>query len=234
MLTRKQKELLLFIHERTKNGDIAPSFEEMKSHLGLKSKSGIHRLITALVERGFIERLPHRARALNVIKLPPGYEDRGHNKSSTDAPYSDTLSKGRNSYTHNTSPIRDIPLYGKIAAGTPIEAIRNESGTMSIHASTIRPGKEYYALQVDGDSMIKAGINDKDFVIIRKQDNAENGDIVVALIDNEEVTLKRFRRKGPVIDLVPENDRFDVQSFSEDRVKIQGVLSTLIRSYEIH
>ncbi len=220
MLTKKQKELLLFIHERLSSGEIAPSFDEMKNALGLKSKSGIHRLITALVERGYIQRLPHRARALEVKKLPEGY----------------ILYKNTNNITQKseltplTQSVDTIPLYGKIAAGSPIEAIRDEGQVIDIPAGMAGKG-DLYALTVDGDSMIKAGINDGDTVIIKRQQNARDGDIVVALIDGEEVTLKRIYRKEGKVVLQPENDEYAPKVLSPEQVEIQGVISSLIRTY---
>lgn len=222
MLTRKQKDLLLFIHERMAGGDIAPSFEEMKDALGLKSKSGIHRLINALVERGYLERMHHRARALEVKKLPEGY-----------APAANDSSKPAQ-VTRNINAVSaaaaQVPLYGRIAAGTPIEAIRDEGTLVDIPPSLLGHG-EHYALEVDGDSMIKAGINDGDIVIIRKEETARNGDIVVALIDDSEVTLKRFRRSGSKIILEPENDSYEPRVLDPERVQVQGHLAGLYRSY---
>ncbi len=224
MLTQKQKDLLVFIHERMQTGDIAPSFEEMKNALGLKSKSGIHRLISALVERGYLERLPHRARALEVTRMPEGYVEVSDNveeaKTSTPA--------NNNSYSDSTNI---VPLYGRIAAGTPIEAIRDESGQVEIPLSMMSRNGEHYALEVDGDSMINAGIHNHDIVIIRKAETAENGMIVVALVDGEEVTLKRFRRSGNKIILEPENDEYEPQVLDPERVKIQGHLVSLMRTY---
>ena len=189
------------------DGDIAPSFDEMREALGLKSKSGIHRLITALVERGYLERLPHRARALEVKRLPEGYSASG---SST---------------TINTvaaaSTMESVPLYGRIAAGSPIEAIRDENGSVELPPHMIGNG-EHYALEVDGDSMVKAGINDGDTVIIKKANQANDGDIVVALVDGEEVTLKRLKRQGGKIVLIPENDDYSEQVYTPDQVQIQG------------
>ncbi|MCB1562344.1 MAG: transcriptional repressor LexA [Alphaproteobacteria bacterium] len=225
MLTQKQRDLLFFIHERMKDGDVPPSFEEMKQALGLKSKSGIHRLISGLEERGYLERLPHRARALEIKKLPEGFKTQDmqpqfdlHQNHST--PVSSPTYTGAN----------DIPLLGRIAAGTPIEAIRDEGQAIAVPPSLLGRG-EYYALTVDGDSMIKAGIHDHDTVVIQRCDTAENGTIIVALVDGEEVTLKRLRRAGGKIVLEPENDDYEPRIFEPERVKIQGRLTGLIRSY---
>ncbi len=213
MLTRKQRDLLLFIHERLGKDDVPPSFEEMKNALGLKSKSGIHRLISGLEERGYIERLPHRARALEIKKLPDSFEEKKSAPANTNFDAFDT-----------------IPLLGKIAAGTPIEAIRDEGQTIQVPPGFAGSG-ELYALTVDGDSMIKAGINDHDTVIIKRCDTAENGTIIVALVDGEEVTLKRLRRAGNKIVLEPENDAYEPQILEPERVQIQGRLVSLMRSY---
>ena len=215
MLTKKQRELLILIHERMKTGDIAPSFDEMREELGLKSKSGIHRLITGLVERGYLERLPNRARALEVKKLPEGYED------------SDTNNVVQMPVANNTV---EVPLYGRIAAGSPIEAIRDENGAVELPPMMIGSG-DHYALEVDGDSMIKAGINDGDTVIIQKTENVRNGDIVVALVDGEEVTLKRLERRGGQVVLIPENDEYQEQVYTPEQVQIQGKLASLMRTY---
>lgn len=226
MLTRKQRDLLLFIHERMKGEDIAPSFEEMKNALGLKSKSGIHRLISGLEERGYIERLPHRARALEIKRLPDGFKDSPtHNTTSS----SDATSLDIN-MAANAPSFESIPLLGKIAAGTPIEAVRDEGSVIQVTPDMITHG-EHYALSVDGDSMINAGIHDGDTVIIQRCNHAENGAIVVALVDEEEVTLKRLRRAGEKIVLEPENEDFEPQIFEPHRVKIQGRLTSLMRSY---
>lgn len=219
MLTRKQRELLLLIHDRMQEGDVAPSFDEMREALGLKSKSGIHRLITALVERGYLERLPHRARALEVKRLPEGY-----------SASSDDVKSSVPSAAVAASAMDSIPLYGRIAAGSPIEAIRDESGSVEVPPFMLGSG-EHYALEVDGDSMIKAGINDGDTVIIKKVNQANDGDIVVALVDGEEVTLKRLKRKGGKIILVPENDEYSEQVYSPEQVQIQGKLASLLRTY---
>lgn len=221
MLTKKQRELLLFIHDRMKLGDVAPSFEEMKEALSLKSKSGIHRLITSLVERGYLERLPNRARALEVKKLPEGFKSEAAKagKPSLKDKIMDTV-----------SDLVSLPLLGKIAAGTPIEAIRNENDFFDVPANLLGNG-DHYALRVDGDSMIKAGINDEDIVIIRKTNQARDGKIVVALVDGQEVTLKRLRRDAGKVILEPENDAYKPRVLTADRVQIQGELSSLIRTY---
>ena len=219
MLTRKQRDLLLFIHERMSKDDVAPSFEEMKDALDLKSKSGIHRLITGLVERGYIERLPHRARALEIKRLPEGIKPETAQKKSASAPV-----------FANDSSFNSIPLYGRIAAGTPIEAIRDEGSFLQVPPEMTGAG-EHYALTVDGDSMINAGIHDQDTVIIKRCDTAENGAIVVALVDNEEVTLKTLRRSGNKVILEPQNDKYEPRVLEPSRVKVQGRLVSLMRSY---
>ncbi|MFN3827553.1 MAG: transcriptional repressor LexA [Micavibrio sp.] len=228
MLTRKQKDLLLFIHERMQQGDVAPSFEEMKDALGLKSKSGIHRLISALVERGYLERLPHRARALEVRKLPDGYSPAANDRS----PAATTSRNIRivQSLAEEASTAEIIPLYGKIAAGTPIEALRDEGTTIEIPPAMLGRG-EHYALKIAGDSMINAGIHDGDTVIIQRCDTAENGTIVVALVDDHEATLKRIRRSGSKIILEPENDEYEPRVLEPERVKVQGRLVSLMRTY---
>ena len=226
MLTQKQKDLLLFIHDRLSQGDIAPSFEEMREELGLKSKSGIHRLITALVERGYIERLPHRARALHVKKLPPGSEIAVDDMSDV----ANTTAEINAVYNQANSIINAIPLCGKIAAGTPIEAIRNDGESIDVPPGLLGRG-EHYALTVEGDSMINAGIHDSDTVIIQRTSSCHNGDIVVALIDDQEATLKRFYHEKQHIILKPENDSYEAREFDQERVRIQGVLKTLIRNY---
>jgi repressor LexA len=231
MLTKKQRDLLIFIHERMKSGDVAPSFEEMKDQLGLKSKSGIHRLIGALVERGYLERLPHRARALEVRKLPEGYKESAGN-SNIPANNPKPLPDMRNVIAAQAMNFEPIPLYGRIAAGTPIEAVRDEVATIEIPPSMLgNAGGELYALEVDGDSMINAGINHKDIVVIRRTERAENGTIVVALVDDSEVTLKRLRRSGNKIILEPENDQYEPRVLEPERVKIQGKLVSLMRTY---
>ena len=220
MLTKKQKDLLILIHERVGEEGIPPSFDEMREALGLKSKSGIHRLITALVERGYLERLPNRARALEVKRLPEGY---GANKSSRQP-------QASMSATIAATQMASIPLMGRIAAGTPIEAIRDESTLIEVPPALMGSG-EYYALEVDGDSMVKAGINDGDTVIIKRCDNAEDGAIIVALVDGEDVTLKRLKRTGGKIHLIPENDDYETRVLEPSRVRIQGRLTSLMRTY---
>lgn len=220
MLTKKQRELLIYIHEHMSGDDIAPSFEEMKDALGLKSKSGIHRLITGLVERGYLERLPHRARALAIKKLPDGL------KTAEDSPPPPAQIPAY----QIPDTMMEIPLYGKIAAGTPIEAIQHEGSNVFVAQDMMGAG-EHYALIVEGDSMIKAGIHDSDTVIIQRCSNAENGTIIVALVDGEEATLKRLRRAGNKIVLEPENDTYEPQILEPERVQIQGRLVSLMRSY---
>ncbi|MEM7650801.1 MAG: transcriptional repressor LexA [Pseudomonadota bacterium] len=220
MLTKKQRDLLVFIHERLQEDDVPPSFEEMKEALGLKSKSGIHRLISGLEERGYIERLPHRARALEIKRLPDGMKkDAG---DSTVVPF--------NAPPASEAQFDQVPLYGKIAAGTPIEAIANEGEFVQIPPG-FAGGGDLYALTIEGDSMINAGINDSDTVIIKRCDTAENGAIIVALVDDEEATLKRLRRAGGKIVLEPENDAYEPRILEPERVKIQGKLVSLMRSY---
>ena len=219
MLTAKQRELLLFIDARLKESGISPSFDEMREALDLKSKSGVHRLISALEERGFIRRLPNRARALDVVKLP---EIR---PSATVTP----IRAGAAPAPAPANDTIDIPLHGRIAAGTPIEALQGTEN-FSVPAALLGPG-EHYALEVSGDSMVEEGILDGDFALIRKVDSARDGEIVVALIDNEEATLKTYRREGRNIRLDPANSRYDPQIYDESRVAIQGRLSGLIRRY---
>jgi repressor LexA len=216
MLTAKQHELLLFIDSRLKESGISPSFDEMREALDLKSKSGVHRLISALEERGFIRRLPNRARALEVIKLP---ETRA---SATVTPIRPVTPAAAND-------TMEIPLHGRIAAGTPIEALQGTE-TFAVPAALLGGG-EHYALEVSGDSMVEEGILDGDFALIRKVDAARDGEIVVALIDDEEATLKTYRREGRMIRLDPANSRYEPQRYDESRVKIQGRLAGLIRRY---
>lgn len=230
MLTKKQRDLLIYIHEKIATGDVAPSFDEMKDALGLKSKSGIHRLINALVDRGFLERLPNKARALNVRRLPEGYEP--GERDVTEAAQKARLVHNLKDFTveQDRRLIVQVPLCGKIAAGSPIEAIQHEGQAIEIPSSLLGRG-EHYALTIDGDSMVEAGIQDGDVVLIQKTDRADNGDIVVALIDGQEATLKRLRRRGGHVDLIPENRHYEIRTYEADRVHIQGKLSGLFRQY---
>jgi len=236
MLTRKQHELLMFIHERMKESGIPPSFDEMKDALDLASKSGIHRLITALEERGFIRRLPNRARALEVVKLPDSMNPSLGGRKVKFEPSVIEGSLGKVSSPHSSSSIDDyarpisIPVMGRIAAGTPIEAIQTHSHTIAVPPEMLGAG-EHYALEVRGDSMIDAGIFDGDTVLIRKQESAGTGEIVVALVDDEEATLKRLRRKGNTIALEAANPAYETRIFGSDRVKVQGRLVGLLRKY---
>jgi repressor LexA len=233
MLTAKQRELLLFINQRLTATGVSPSFDEMKDALRLKSKSGIHRLVSGLEERGFIRRLPHRARALEVVKLPEESAapavDRGG--------FSATVIRGDFKASLPGAPVApdveavELPLYGRIAAGTPIEALRDQSSSVGVPASLLGRAGEHYALEVAGDSMIEAGILDGDTVIIERSDTAENGAVVVALIDDQEVTLKRLRRRGASIALEPANKAYETRIFGPDRVKVQGRLVGLLRRY---
>lgn len=232
MLTKKQLELLRFIDRHTRAHGVSPSFEEMKEAVNLRSKSGIHRLVTALEERGFLRRLRHRARALEVIKLPPtGAETLA--PTSRFAP--SVIEGGRRpalsgTATNGESETVNLPFYGRIAAGTPIEALRDPNETFELPA-TMLGGGSHYALEVEGDSMIDAGILHGDTVIIRQCDAAETGQIVVALIDEIEVTLKRFRRKGESVALEAANPAYETRIFGPGRVRIQGRLVNLIRRY---
>jgi repressor LexA len=221
MLTRKQHELLSFIHERLGETGVSPSFEEMKAALDLKSKSGVHRLISALEERGFIRRLANRARALEVLKMP---EKAGGGNVVPLRATSPTPPAAANS-----NDIVELPLHGRIAAGTPIEALQGTE-SLAVPAALLGPG-EHYALEVAGDSMVEEGILDGDYALIRKTDTARDGEIVVALINDEEATLKTFRREGQMIRLDPANRRYDPQRYRPDQVVIQGRLSGLLRRY---
>lgn len=233
MLTRKQYELLRFISERLKESGVPPSFDEMKDALDLRSKSGIHRLITALEERGFIRRLPNRARAIEVIKLPELQAAAGTRRGFTPSVIEGNLGKVRTT----SSPPGDegerpvaVPVMGRIAAGTPIEALQTRSHTISVPPDMLGSG-EHYALEVRGDSMVEAGILDGDVALIQRNESADTGDIVVALIDDEEATLKRFRRRGASIALEPANAGYEVRILPPNRVKIQGKLIGLYRKY---
>lgn len=234
MLTRKQYELLMFIDQRLRATGISPSFDEMKDALDLKSKSGIHRLITGLEERGFIRRLAHRARALEVVKLPDNSADLSLPPASPK--FSPTIIKGGLTSLAGAAPVASnadavsLPLWGKIAAGTPIEALNDHSAKIEVPVSMLGSG-EHYALSVEGDSMIEAGILDGDIVIIRRCNTAEAGTIVVALVDQIEATLKRLRRRGASIALEPANKAYETRIFPPDRVEVQGRLVGLLRQY---
>jgi repressor LexA len=239
MLTKKQHELLLFINKRLAETGICPSFDEMKESLGLKSKSGVHRLITGLEERGFIRRLAHRARALEVARLPENMNPTPVTVAAKEGPrpaFAPTVIRGDfgnalpGASVAQPADTIQLPLYGRIAAGTPIEALRDNSMSVDVPASLLGRG-DHYALEVDGDSMVNAGILDGDTVVIERCDVADNGTIVVALIDNSEVTLKRLRRKGDSIALEPANPAYETRIFGPDRVRLQGRLAGLIRRY---
>ncbi|MBQ4826445.1 transcriptional repressor LexA [Leisingera sp. HS039] len=235
MLTKKQLQLLEFIHKRLQRDSVPPSFDEMKVELDLRSKSGIHRLITALEERGFIRRLPHRARAIEIIRLPeslggapdgqgfaPKVIDGGQTQPSPSAPAA-------------AKPMRqaavELPVMGRIAAGVPIEAISQVSHQVAVPGGMIAPNGQHFALEVKGDSMIEAGINDGDIVVIRETGTADNGDIVVALVEGHEATLKRYQRQGSMIALEAANPAYETRRYPEDQVQIQGQLVGLIRTY---
>lgn len=227
MLTRKQLELLDFIQKRVARDGVPPSFDEMKDALDLRSKSGIHRLITALEERGFIRRLAHRARAIEIVKLPEAMDRAGFSPK--------VIAGDRKDPPHSARPVEvtamELPVMGRIAAGVPIEAISEISHHVAVPGSMLSGRGQHYALEVRGDSMIEAGINDGDIVVIREQDSADNGDIVVALVEGQEATLKRFRRKGGMIALEAANPAYETRLLREDQVKVQGRLVGLIRSY---
>ncbi len=239
MLTRKQHELLLFVHERLRESGIPPSFDEMKDALNLASKSGIHRLITALEERGFIRRLPNRARALEVIRLPDSLSQ----SPVTQRRFAPSIIEGslgrnvpgprsvsRSDNDDDSSRAIGVPMMGRIAAGVPISAIQHQTSMVSCPADMLGEG-EHYALEVKGDSMIDAGIFDGDTVLIKRSDTCNTGDIIVALVDDEEATLKRFRRKGASIALEAANPAYETRIFGPDRVKVQGKLVGLMRRY---
>ena len=227
MLTKKQKNLLLFINKKLRSSGVSPSYEEMKESLNLKSKSGIHRLISALEERGFIKRLAHKARALEVIKLPETASANDIYNSFSPSVIRGGLDESSN---RNNSDENEIPVLGKIAAGTPVEAIQNEVSRIPLPSNIEKDG-EFFGLKVQGDSMIEAGINDGDTVIVRKADTAENGKIVVALIDDHEAMLKRIRRKGKTVALESANRNYETKIFGPDRVKVQGILVSLYRNF---
>ena len=227
MLTKKQKNLLLFINKKLRSSGVSPSYEEMKESLNLKSKSGIHRLISALEERGFIKRLAHKARALEVIKLPETASANDIYNSFSPSVIRGGLDESSN---RNNSDENEIPVLGKIAAGTPVEAIQNEVSRIPL-PSNIEKNGEFFGLKVQGDSMIEAGINDGDTVIVKRVDTAENGKIVVALIDDHEAMLKRIRRKGKTVALESANRNYETKIFGPDRVKVQGILVSLYRNF---
>ena len=226
MLTKKQRNLLLFINKKIRSTGISPSYEEMKDSLNLKSKSGIHRLISALEERGFIRRLAHKARALEVLKLPEAASANDIYNS-----FSPSVIKGGLDTENTKKNINEIPVLGKIAAGTPIEAIQNEVSKISLPEELSNNG-EHFGLKISGDSMIEAGINDGDTIIVKKTNTANNGQIVVALIDDHEAMLKRIRKKGKVVALESANERYETKIFGPDRVKVQGVLVSLYRNFQ--
>lgn len=233
MLTKKQLDLLNFIHKRVQRDGVPPSFDEMKEALDLRSKSGIHRLITALEERGFIRRLAHRARAIEIVKLPEslggepqgGFKPRVIDGDKPDAP------PPAGARAVSTVDATAVPLVGRIAAGLPIEAINQNSASVAVPGQMLSGQGDHYALEVKGDSMIDAGINDGDVVVIRETSAADNGDIVVALIEDHEATLKRFMRQGSSIALEAANPAYETRIFTEDKVKVQGKLVGLIRTY---
>ena len=238
MLTKKQHELLMFINERLKETGVPPSFDEMKDALDLRSKSGIHRLITALEERGFLRRLPNRARALEIIKLPDSFpsglassaRSRGFSPSVIEGSLGKVPDKKESLDNSDAGSSVLVPVMGRIAAGVPISAIQSHSHTIPVPPDMLATG-EHYALEVRGDSMIDAGILDGDTVLIKKQQNADSGDIVVALVDDEEATLKRLRRKGGSVALEAANPAYETRIFGPDRVKVQGRLIGLMRQY---
>jgi repressor LexA len=227
MLTRKQRDLLDFIHKRVERDGVSPSFDEMKEALDLRSKSGIHRLITALEERGFIRRLAHRARALEILKMPDSADSRGFVPQVIEGDRAET--------PRGAMPVEaaasELPVMGRIAAGTPIEAISEVASHVAVPQQMLGSGRSHYALEVKGDSMIEAGINDGDIVVIEEGATADNGDIVVALVEGQEATLKRLRRKGGMIALEAANAAYETRVFRDDQVAVQGKLVGLIRSY---
>ena len=230
MLTKKQKNLLIYINEKLKSDGVSPSYAEMRISLNLKSKSGIHRLISALEERGFIKRLAHKARALEVVKLPENASAKDLFNNFKPSLIKGGLDESNVNNSYKNSEQKYIPLIGKIAAGLPIEAIEDFAEDIPAPPGTKNPN-DFFALRVEGDSMINAGINDGDTVIIRKTNIAENGKIVVALIDDHEATLKRYRKKSNAIALESANPSYETRIFNPDRIKIQGVLSSLYRNF---
>ncbi|MFY0596003.1 MAG: transcriptional repressor LexA [Cognatishimia sp.] len=235
MLTKKQKDLLEFIHKRLQKDGVPPSFDEMKDALDLRSKSGIHRLITALEERGFIRRLAHRARAIEIVKLPEGMAPVGRmggfEPKVIDGPHPSPAQAANVTPDEVQLFARELPVMGRIAAGVPIEAISHVHHHVAVPGQMLKSGGQHYALEVKGDSMINAGINDGDVVILRETGSADNGDIVVALIEDEEATLKTYRRVGSSIALEAANPAYETRVFPDDQVRVQGRLVGLIRSY---
>ncbi|MCH2077648.1 MAG: transcriptional repressor LexA [Rhodobacteraceae bacterium] len=233
MLTQKQKDLLMFIHKRLQRDGVPPSFDEMKEALDLRSKSGIHRLITALEERGFIRRMAHRARAIEIVRLPDGVAPpaapAGFNPKVIDGDRPDSTPS--NAMNVEAIGAVELPVMGKIAAGVPIEAISHAHSHVAVPGNMLGGKGEHYALEVKGDSMIDVGINDGDIVVIRETSSADNGDIVVALVEGQEATLKRYRRRGSTIALEAANPAYETRMYSEDQVAVQGCLVGLIRTY---
>lgn len=230
MLTRKQHDLLHFIHKRLQRDGVPPSFDEMKDALDLRSKSGIHRLITALEERGFIRRLAHRARAIEIVRLPESIEGGGAGSFQPAVIDGGRPDRPAAALAVGSSAV-ELPVMGRIAAGTPIEAIQSVSHNIAVPGAMLGGTGRHYALEVKGDSMIEAGINSGDVVVIREQSTAENGDIVVALIEGEEATLKTFRRRGHTIALEAANPAFQTRLYQDHQVNVQGKLVGLIRTY---
>lgn len=248
MLTKKQYDLLMFIHRRVQRDGVSPSFDEMKAALDLRSKSGIHRLITALEERGFIRRLPHRARAIEIVRLPENFEGRGRGgfrpsviegdlgrhevpQGTGNGAGQDAIATIGGRPTEIDADTRSVPLIGRIAAGLPIEALQQGAVRIGVPSAMCASSGEHYALEVKGDSMVDAGIQEGDVVVVRRQSTADNGDIVVALIDDHEATLKRLRRKGGAIALEAANPAYGTRLYRSDQVKIQGRMVGLIRTY---
>ncbi|MDB6181395.1 transcriptional repressor LexA [Paracoccus fistulariae] len=238
MLTKKQIQLLEFIQKRMTRDGVPPSFDEMKDALDLRSKSGIHRLVTALEERGFIRRLPHRARALEIVRLPEALADLAPARDKSVTSFTPRVVSNnrpspqpRGAMSVVDSGAVELPLMGRIAAGVPIEAISEASHNISVPGTMLSGREHHYALEVKGDSMIEAGINDGDVVVIREQNTADNGDIIVALVDGHEATLKRYRRRGAMIALEAANSAYETRILPEESVRVQGRLVGLIRSY---
>ena len=229
MLTRKQLDLLDFINKRMQRDGVPPSFDEMKDALDLRSKSGIHRLITALEERGFIRRLAHRARAIEIVKLPESLQKTGFQPQVIEGSAPPPPPRAAQMVERANS--LDVPVMGRIAAGTPIEAISHKTSSVAVPGSMLQSKGLHYALEVKGDSMIDAGINNGDVVVIREQIDADTGDIVVALVDDQEATLKRLRKRGGAIALEAANPAYETRVYRDDQVKIQGRLVGLIRTY---